>query len=125
MLAEGLVWVAEDDGALIGFAACQAFQDALHLWELAVRRDRQGEGAGRALVATAVAEARRLELPAVTLSTFRDIPWNAPFYTRLGFRELAPNALNGRLTAILMRERRLGLDAEARCAMRLDLAPSA
>lgn len=121
MLAEGLVWVAEDAGALIGFAAAQAFQDALHLWELAVRHDRQGQGAGRALVTAAIDEARRLELSAVTLSTFRDIAWNGPFYARLGFRELAPHELNGRLTAILMRERRLGLDAEARCAMRLDL----
>lgn len=122
MLAEGLVWVMEDDdGALVGFAACQAFQDALHLWELAVRHDRQGQGVGRALVAAAVAEARRLELPAVTLTTFRDIAWNAPLYARLGFREVEPGGLNGRLTAILMRERRTGLDSEARCAMRLDL----
>lgn len=121
MLAEGLVWVAEDEGELIGFAAAQAYFDALHLWELAVRRDRQGGGAGRALIETVVAEARRLELRAVTLTTFRDIPWNGPLYARLGFHEVPPVQLNGRLTAVLMRERRLGLDAEARCAMRLDL----
>jgi N-acetylglutamate synthase-like GNAT family acetyltransferase len=121
MLAEGLVWVAEDAGELIGFAACQAYFDALHLWELAVRHDRQGKGAGRALVETAAAEARRLGLSAVTLTTFRDIPWNGPLYARLGFKELSPAELDARLTAVLMRERRLGLDAKARCAMRLDL----
>jgi GNAT superfamily N-acetyltransferase len=122
MLAEGLVWVADDAGELIGFAAAQAYFDALHLWELAVRHDRQGRGAGRALVEAAATEARRLGLPAVTLTTFRDIPWNGPLYARLGFREIGPAELNGRLTAVLMRERRLGLDADARCAMRLDLS---
>lgn len=121
MLAEGLVWVAEDEGALIGFAAAQAYFDALHLWELAVRHDHQHRGAGRALIETVVAEARRLALPAVTLTTFRDIPWNGPLYTHLGFKALGPPELNGRLTAVLMRERRLGLDGEARCAMRLEL----
>jgi predicted N-acetyltransferase YhbS len=121
MLAEGLVWVAEDDGELIGFAACQHFLDALHLWELAVRHDRQGRGAGRALVTAVVDEARAREAPSVTLTTFRDLRWNAPFYASLGFQALAPEELNGRLTAILMRERRLGLDVEARCAMRLSL----
>jgi ribosomal protein S18 acetylase RimI-like enzyme len=117
MLAEGLVWVAEDAGRLVGFAACQMFLDALHLWELAVRREDQGRGVGKALVEAAVAEARAQAAPAVTLTTFREIPWNAPFYATLGFREVAPSEMNGRLTAILIREKRLGLDADARCAM--------
>lgn len=121
MLAEGLVWVAEDKGQLIGFAAGQIYLDALHIWEIAVRHDRQGRGAGRALMARAIDEARAQDLPAVTLSTFRDIAFNGPFYASLGFRELMPEELNGRLTAVLMRERRLGLDADARCAMRLTL----
>jgi GNAT superfamily N-acetyltransferase len=121
MLAEGLVWVADDAGELIGFAACQLFMDALHLWEIAVRHDRQGRGAGRALMAEVAEEARRRDAGAVTLSTFRDVAWNGPFYASLGYRALEPHELNGRLTAILMRERRLGLDVDARCAMRLDL----
>lgn len=121
MLAEGLVWVAEDEGELTGFAACQLYMDALHLWEIAVRHDRQGRGAGRALMAEVGAEARRRDAGAVTLTTFRELPWNGPFYESLGYRILARHELNGRLTAILMRERRLGLDVDARCAMRLTL----
>lgn len=121
MLAEGLLWVAEDAGQVIGFAACQMYLDALHLWELAVRHDRQGRGAGKALMQAVIAEGRERDAGAVTLSTFRDLPWNGPFYASLGFRPLGPDGLNGRLTAILMRERRLGLDVDARCAMRLDL----
>lgn len=121
LLAQGLIWVAEGDGEPIGFAACEAFDDALHLWELAVRRDRQGQGAGRALVAVCVAEARARGLRAVTLTTFREIPWNAPLYARLGFVVIAPDALNGRLAADLAAEAARGLDAASRCAMRLGL----
>jgi GNAT superfamily N-acetyltransferase len=118
-VAKGLVWVAEDAGEIIGFAACGAFQDALHLWEIAVRHDRQGRGAGRALIAAVTANARVRGLPSVTLTTFRDIPWNGPFYGRLGFVEL--DMLNPRLAAVIAREARHGLDIAARCAMRLAL----
>jgi hypothetical protein len=58
-------------------------------------------------------------LPSVTLTTFRDIAWNAPFYARCGFAELADRDLNPRLAAIRVREAALGLDVANRCAMRL------
>lgn len=116
---DGLVLVAADEGALVGFAACQACADALHLWELAVRHDAQGRGIGRALLDEVAALARSHALPAVTLSTFRDIPWNAPFYARRGFVELALDELNARLRIVRDREASLGLDVASRCAMRL------
>ena len=117
MQADGLVWVAEADGELIGFGAGEAFEDAIHLWELAVAQPHQGQGAGRALMAALVDEASRRRAPAITLTTFSDIPWNAPFYGRLGFQILAePNA---RLQATLAKEEARGLTS--RCAMRLPL----
>jgi len=115
--ADGLVWVAEADGELIGFGAGEAFEDAIHLWELAVAHAHQGRGAGRALMAALVEEAGQRRAPAITLTTFSDIPWNAPFYARLGFEILAqPNA---RLEATLAKETARGLTS--RCAMRLAL----
>jgi GNAT superfamily N-acetyltransferase len=121
LLAAGLVWVAQARGAPVGFAACEAFDDALHLWELAVRRERQGRGLGRALVAACIAEARIRGLPGVTLTTFRDIAWNAPFYAGCGFVEVPAGALNPRLSGALEAEGRRGLDMANRCAMRLTL----
>jgi ribosomal protein S18 acetylase RimI-like enzyme len=121
LVVQDLVWVAVDADRLVGFAVCEVFDDALHLWELAVRHEAQGRGAGRALVATAIAEARARRLPGVTLTTFRDIPWNAPFYARSGFRELAAEELNPRLTEVRAREAEHGLDISQRCAMRLEL----
>jgi GNAT superfamily N-acetyltransferase len=118
---QGLVWVAEDAGRLIGFATCEAFEHELHLWELAVRLDAQGKGAGRALIAAVVDEARARGLPAVTLTTFRDIPWNAPFYARCGFVELSDGEWGPFLTLVREKEVEIGLDVANRCAMRLAL----
>ena len=115
----GLLWVADAGDRLTGFAACAEFDDGLHLWELAVCYDGQGRGTGRALVAAAVDESRRRNRPSVTLTTFRASPWNAPFYARLGFAEIAGATLNARLAAVLKREARHGL--WDRCAMRLIL----
>lgn len=119
LAAEGLLLMAEQHRQAIGFAACEAFPDALHLKELAVRYERQGRGIGRALVEAVAAEARRRGLPAVTLTTFQDLPWNAPWYARRGFAELADATLGERLREELAAETGRGLTA--RCAMRLPL----
>jgi ribosomal protein S18 acetylase RimI-like enzyme len=119
--ARGDLLVAEQDGEPVGFAACEAFADALHIWELDVRRDQQGHGVGRALMAAVVKAARRRRLPAVTLTTFHDIAWNAPWYARLGFVELGVGTLGERLREELAQEDARGLTA--RCAMRLTLTP--
>ena len=118
---QGLVWVAEDAGRLIGFATCEAFEHELHLWELAVRHDAQGKGAGRALIAAVEQEARARGLPAVTLTTFRNIPWNAPFYARCGFVELPEQEFGPFLALVREKEIEIGLDVANRCAMRLAL----
>ena len=118
---QGLVWVAEDAGRLIGFATCEAFEHELHLSELAVRQDAQGRGAGRALIAAVVDEARARDLPEVTLTTFRDIPWNAPFYERCGFVEIPEAEFGEFLTLVRAKETEIGLDVANRCAMRLAL----
>jgi hypothetical protein len=54
----------------------------------------------------------------VTLTTFRDIPWNAPFYARLGFRELQAEELTPALRARVAEEAAHGLPASLRLAMR-------
>ncbi|MDB5418872.1 MAG: hypothetical protein JWP50_2291 [Phenylobacterium sp.] len=119
LAADGLLLLAEQHRQAIGFAACEPFADALHLKELAVRYERQGRGIGRALVEAVAGEARRRGLPAVTLTTFLDLPWNAPWYVRRGFVELTARTLGERLREELAAEAGRGLSA--RCAMRLTL----
>jgi GNAT superfamily N-acetyltransferase len=122
LIANGSVWVAEDDAAgLVGLIMCEAFDDGLHVWELAVADGFQGRGIGRALLDAAVAFARGAGLRSVTLTTFRHVAWNAPFYERYGFVVLAPGSMNARLADDVRQEEARGLPN--RCAMLLSLAP--
>mgnify|MGYP000053040848 CR=1 FL=1 len=123
VIDEGTCWVAEGDhDGPIGFLSAQVCGRDLHIREIAVRHDRQGKGCGHSLIAQAVAYARAQSLATVTLTTFRNVPWNAPFYARLGFAMLAHGDLDARLSAILEREAAHGFAPETRCAMRLPLA---
>jgi GNAT superfamily N-acetyltransferase len=122
LIAQGSCWVAEEGGKPIGFLAAERAGPELHIVELSVLPDRQGQGIGRALIEAALARAHNDGLTAVTLTTFRDVPWNAPFYARIGFGEVPPLALSARLAAIRADESRHGLPAERRCAMRYPLS---
>lgn len=123
MIAAGTVWVAEDaDGRLRGFLAAERADDELHIWEIDVLSQDQGRGFGRRLIEEARAYAESAALSALTLTTFRDVPWNAPLYARLGFEMLPTSSSGPRLDSIFEREAGLGLPRERRCAMRYSLA---
>ncbi|WP_087502149.1 GNAT family N-acetyltransferase [Pseudomonas sp. SID14000] len=111
-------WVAEaPDGRILGFA-CARFEDqALHLHEVSVRREAQGQGVGRRLLQRVADAARQAGARELTLTTFADVPWNAPFYARLGFEVVDEGLLSARLRGILASELAHGLTG--RCAMRL------
>ena len=98
---EARLWVAADaDDRPVGFALATVLGDAPHLEELAVHPEHGRRGLGRRLVAAVVGWARARGAPTLTLSTFRDVPWNAPFYARLGFVALAPETLPAPLVAL-------------------------
>ncbi|AVJ29307.1 GNAT family N-acetyltransferase [Achromobacter spanius] len=120
LIAQGTSWVAQESEQLCGFLCGERFHDALHVWELAVDAGHQRMGIGLRLVHAACGHARAAGLAAVTLTTFRDLAWNAPWYARLGFREDRPLA-GSRLHAVLAAEARHGLPAERRVAMRLQM----
>jgi hypothetical protein len=50
-----------------------------------------------------------------------DVPWNAPYYTRCGFRALDDRELTPGLRAIRAHEAAIGLDRWPRVCMRRDL----
>ncbi|MDZ4016718.1 GNAT family N-acetyltransferase [Pseudomonas sichuanensis] len=114
----GTSWVAVNaQDRPLGFLCANRVGAVLHIDELSVRQDAQGQGLGRQLLDRAVTAARQLGLQAVTLTTFGEVPWNGPFYQRYGFERLGDEALDQRLKTILAGERAHGL--EDRCAMRL------
>ena len=121
--AAGLLWVARDPtGEPIGFALLEVVDGQAHLEEIDVHPAHGRRGVGSALLDAVVAWARGAGHRAVTLTTFRDIPWNAPFYERAGFRALAPHELGPGLAAVVRDEAARGLDPAQRVAMRRDLA---
>jgi len=66
-IADGRCWIAQDEGAILGFAALDAA--AASVWALFVAPEAEGRGAGRLLLDTLVADARRRGLPALHLTT--------------------------------------------------------
>jgi GNAT superfamily N-acetyltransferase len=119
-IAAGTVWLADDQSAgVIGELRGEIFGDVLHIVELAVVKDFQQRGVGRHLLDTVSAVARARGLKAITLTTFRHVAWNAPFYARHGFVELSGAELGERLRETVRAEEARGLPN--RCAMRLEL----
>ena len=116
--AAGTLWVAADAAdEPVGFLAARDLDGALYLVELNVLPEHQGRGLGRALMEAALDHARWAFYPAAVLTTDRHIPFNAPFYSRLGFVELRREDLPAGLKAVLDREDAAGLDTSRRVAM--------
>lgn len=119
---EGLCWAADnEDRQTVGVVAARAIGADLFIVELAVTMAEQGRGSGGRLLDAVEAHARSKDLRAVTLTTFRDVPWNGPAYTRRGYAPVAPEGMPPYLREILAEEAANGLPADLRCAMELVL----
>lgn len=117
--SDGRLWVAVDahDGP-VGFAVAERLGDAGHLEEMDVLPEAGGQGLGTLLIEAVCAWATAQKLPAVTLCTFRDVAWNAPFYARRGFVVLQEDELGPALRARRLEEAARGLGLEDRVCMR-------
>jgi predicted N-acetyltransferase YhbS len=111
------LWIAEVGRAVAGFLLAEPLGGDFYIHEVAVGADFQRRGVGAALIRSATEAARARGFSAVTLTTDRKLPWNAPYYARLGFTVLGdaetPPALAARLASQPSPARR--------CAMRRTL----
>ena len=107
----------------VGFALAKLVDGSAHLHEVDVLPDHGRRGLGGCLVRTVAEWAGNKGYSTLTLTTFRHLPWNAPFYRRLGFEELAEEELSPELAEHLDAEGNAGLDRSKRTAMRLALSP--
>jgi ribosomal protein S18 acetylase RimI-like enzyme len=104
--APGFLLVAGDPP--VGFAHVLEIEGIAHLEQLAVLPAEQRRGTGTALVRAAQREAARRGYDVLSLCTYAEVPWNAPYYQRLGFEELAePAPVHRRMVE---HERAIGLD---------------
>ncbi len=88
-----------------------------HVEQVSVHPDRAGHGIGAALLAAAEQLARARGHRRITLTTFRDVPWNGPYYARLGWSVVREADLTPALAAARRHERDLGFDEWPRQAM--------
>jgi GNAT superfamily N-acetyltransferase len=117
-IADQRVWVAlAGSGEPVGFALVGVLGAHAHLEEIDVLPGYGGRGLGAALLAPVHEWARLRGFRAVTLTTFRHLRWNAPFYEQHGYRILTSDELTAELRAQLASEAAGGLDPTNRVAM--------
>lgn len=117
-VADGTVWVAVDEnGVSVGYATASEVDGEAHLDQVSVVGAFAGLGVGRTLIDATMDWGRRRSRTSMTLTTFRDVAWNGPYYRRLGFVEMPEPQLGPELAAIRARERAAGIDVAPRVAM--------
>lgn len=117
-IENGNLFTARDrKGMAVGFALTSLRQNTFYLDQISVHPDHGRKGLGRALVRRVVDEARLRHLKSVTLSTFRDLAWNGPFYRRLGFKEVTRKKMEDWMLD-LEKVQEATLDISERCFMR-------
>ncbi|KUH40577.1 MULTISPECIES: GNAT family N-acetyltransferase [Streptomyces] len=119
--AAGRALVAEEGGPALAYLLWDDVDGAAHVEQVSVHPDAARRGLGRALIEELAADTAARGVPALTLTTFRDVPWNAPYYARIGFRVLAAAELTHGLRGIRHAEAAHGLDRWPRVCMRRDL----
>jgi GNAT superfamily N-acetyltransferase len=120
---DGRLFVAADaDDRPVAYVVFEIVDGAAHIEQVSVHPGHARRGLGRALIEQTAAWARTRGLRALTLTTYVEVPWNGPYYERLGFHYLAEEDETAGLRAIRERERAAGLDAWPRACMSRSLA---
>ena len=115
----GHLWVALADDVPVGFAHVKVLEPAVaHLQEIDVHPEHGRRGLGTRLVMAVCEWAATAGYGSVTLTTFRDVAWNMPFYARLGFETIPTDELTPALRSVVEDETRRGLDPTRRVTMR-------
>ncbi|HEY9368563.1 GNAT family N-acetyltransferase [Streptomyces sp.] len=119
----GRAWVAHPagDGRPVAYLLMDTVDGAAHIEQVSVHPEAARRGIGRALIEHLACIASAQGLTALTLTTFTEVPWNAPYYARLGFRTLVDAELTDGLREIRSAEAAHGLDSWPRVCMRREL----
>lgn len=117
-LRAGRMWVAVEDGRVVGYATAAVVDGCAHVEQVSVDPGWARRRLGAALVDEVGRWGAGHALPWLTLTTFASVAWNGPYYRRLGFEEIPDAEVGPQLRAIRRRESALGFDEWPRIAMR-------
>lgn len=120
----GHLWAALAANQPVGFIAVSRMDNNIHIDEVDVLPEYGGQGVGRRLIETVCEWARQQNLAHVTLSTQRDVPWNAPYYARMGFEIMPEAEWTEAYRSIRKHEAELGFPLENRVLMKRTLTAS-
>ncbi|ANN15469.1 acetyltransferase [Amycolatopsis orientalis] len=114
----GRAWVCDDGEGPVAYLIAEVVDGHGHIEQVSVHPDHARKGLGRRLIDHAADWSAREGLAGLTLTTYAEVPWNAPYYSRLGFVTLGEGELTDGLRAIRAQEIARGLDAWPRVTMR-------
>lgn len=114
---ENRLWVATVSEQVVGFVVTKFLVESCFVVELDVHPDYWRRGIGSALLEACCARACMQGFKQMLLTTFRRVPWNIPFYRKLGFSVLPPESWTHEIQTIVQHEARYGFAKEKRVVM--------
>ncbi|KAM3072349.1 hypothetical protein ACMFMG_009158 [Clarireedia jacksonii] len=118
MVDQHHLWVAVDSQDMpVGFVGGVTLDGQFHITEVSVAKSHQRRGIGTALMERMTADVKREGYSAISLTTNKVVPWNYPWYQRIGYFELELSDIGPEL-ATLIKEESLHHDQDSRCAMK-------
>lgn len=118
---DGRLWVAVgqgDDALPVAYLLAVILDESLHIEQLTVHPHYARQRIGSRLIDVCGDRATAWGYRSLTLTTFRDVPWNAPYYRRIGFMEVPDAQIPPALREIIRQEHDAGLDRWPRVVMR-------
>ncbi len=121
----GRAWVGVNPrDAPIAYLLLDVLDGSGHIEQVSVHPAYARRGIGLALINHAASWAAANGLRVLTLFTFADVPWNAPYYRHCGFEILPDSQLTSGLREIQRRESQRGLDRWPRLGLIRNLTAS-
>jgi GNAT superfamily N-acetyltransferase len=111
------LWVAVEYGVLKAYLLGEFLPRSLHIDQVTVHPDAARRGLGALMIESVSADPRSKRLGLLTLTSFKDVPWNAPYYRRIGFVDIDEPDWPEGVAEKVAAEREQGLDAWPRVVM--------
>ncbi len=109
----GRAWVVERGDQVAAYVIADIVDGCVHVEQVSVHPDHAHQRLGATLIDHLAAWSIDHGYPALTLTTFRDVPWNGPYYERCGFHWMADPDITPGLRELRSREAAHGLDSVA------------